>query len=287
MLIELLVNIVVLYLNRQTVINKFIEKAGELDPKPQYGYIQGKIKGNYGLTTNLDIVLSLWRNRYKKENGIFPQDVTSSVPDKILPKIHYEINDIVVDFDESDLLNCMRCLQNSPFSKITVFHWPNKALPIAFHRSDCDISILLAPIMLPIKPEAPVMPESKYKGNPWIDKAHAEWKYVSDIPNTTFQLWTFDLTSTNPPWKPDSVLAMTWGYPIAKMLKCRNCKFEIGIQDWVTKKIQWNHPECQCSCNTYDDFCGCRKRREFAAYDRLAFQTRQRYRFMRNHWDVA
>ncbi len=248
-------------MNRQSVINKFIEKAGPLNPKPQFHYVQGLTKGWYGLTTKLNDVIQLWR---KKAN-------TSSEPSLtrvglVLPNIHREVDGKSYDFDQSDILNCARMLQNVPFKDISVI-LVGDTLPIAFHRSNCDISILLAPQILDIPKTEPIQEQKKkFKGNPWAGRE--DYKWISQMPNCTF--WLVEVANGD------------------RFLKCRNCGNELVIQDWVNRKIRENHPECMCSCNTYDDFCGCQQRVRMMQYDRLWRQNQKRMFYIkRSHRDIA
>jgi hypothetical protein len=251
-------------MNRQILINKFIEKAGPLDPKPQLGFIQGTTKYYYGLTTQLTKVFEL----LKKEKNL--QDVTRKFVGEILPSIRFELNNTLYTWDETDILACSRMLQNKPFSKVNVIMYENQPVPIAFHRSGCDISILLAPYVnpLPKYPNAPKAP--RYIGNPWTsNKLSGRW--IKQMPNSTFWLVEFDTIK-------DTVPAFTWGYPIGRMLICYVCKTEIGIEQWPSM-LKRNHPECMCQCNTYDDFCGCMRKRELQKYDRLWRQVSQTKRW--------
>lgn len=241
-------------MNRQSVINKFIEKAGPLDPKPQLGFIQGTTKYYYGLTTQLVKVFEL----LKKEKNL--QDVTRKFLGEILPSIRFELNGYLYSWETDDLIDCCRMLQNKPFSKVHVLMYENQPVPIAFHRSDCDISILLAPFVNKITEAIPSQPTNRFKGNPWmVDKAIPRW--IKQMPKSTFWLVEFDTVRG-----------------LERILKCYNCKVEIGIEEWP-KKLERNHPECMCMCDTYDDFCGCRRNREYQKYDRLWRQLNQNKRW--------
>jgi hypothetical protein len=275
-------------MNRQTVINKFIEKAGALDPKPKYDYVQGTTKGHYGLTTKLESVIMRFRRKYWEETKKI-SEVSVNRVGNILPNIHREIDGVSYDFDESDILNCARMLQNSPFKDISVII-PGDTLPIAFKRSGVDISILLAPTVLDIPPPEIEHPSviKKYKGNPWINPDRHLWQLKGNLPKCTYQVWEFDISKTNPPYKPNSVMALNYGYPIAQLIKCSNCGNEITKGDWLNRAYRDQHPECVCSCFTYDDFCGCQRLREQMVYDRIRRETTQRANFIkRSHWDVA
>src|SRR6266566_1619346 len=224
-------------MNQNSIISKFIEKCGELDPKPNYHYAEGSKLRRYGLTTEPRTVLQFWRERFYRD--------------------HQEYHKWFYEFDEKDLLQAMRFLQNSPFSKIQVVH-STEPLPMIFTRKDVDVAILLAPMMLELpKVEDQAIQKSHFKGNPWRD-GKPEYYWTQQLPNSTF-----------------------W------IVKCRNCHTEMTIQDWTNKLTTMNHPECQCSCDTYDDFCGCRRRREMAQFDRIRRQSTIRKHFMRNHWDMA
>jgi len=247
-------------MNRQSVINKFIEKCGPLDPKPEYGFAQGRTKYNFGLTTQLELVLS----KLKGNN------ITVSPAPSILPTIHYELNGLTYTWDSNELLICMRMLQNKPFSLVSVFHYPNQPFPIAFHRAKCDVSILLAPYVHKKSEFIPEQPTNTFKGNPWTaEKPQIRW--IKQMPNSTFWLVEFDTLK-------GSFVSECWGYPIGRMLKCYNCQTEIGIEEWPSM-LKRNHPECMCMCNTYDDFCGCIRKRELAKYDRLWQQARKSHRW--------
>ena len=225
-------------MNRQSIINRFIEKTGGLYPIPKYGYIQGKKKGDYGMTTRLDDVM-----KYTKADT-----PSTTTVEALLLDNHYELDGWSYDFDESDVLSCARMLQNSPFKNITVIRFGSK-LPIAFHRSGYDISILLAPMMFEIKEHI-----SKSNSNPKFGdrRYHLEW--LNQLPQSTF--WLVKKESGE------------------RFVKCYNCGSEFQYPDWVNRAVRDHHPYCMCQCNTYDDFCGCRRIKEMQMYDRLWRQAK-------------
>jgi hypothetical protein len=266
------------FLNHNSIISKFIDNFGPLEPKPHLHYIQGGVKGRFGLTTEPGEVLQLWRQRFYRENQKYPTLQVSS-PSDILPRIHQEYDKWFFEFDEKDLLQAMRILQNKPFSKIKVIHSP-EPLPMIFQRQDVGISVLLAPIMLELpKPEDQKIQKEHFKGNPWRD-GKPKYYWTQQLPNSTFWIVEF------PTYSPESD-GLRYGFPIGKTVKCRNCGLEIDKQTWINKLNTMNHPECPCSCDTYDDFCGCRRRREMATYDRIRRESTIKKHFMRNHWDMA
>ena len=266
-------------MNQNSIISKFIEKCGELDPKPNYHYAEGSKLRRYGLTTEPGTVLQFWRERFYIDHQKYP-NIKVSAPSEVLPRIHQEYDKWLYEFDEKDLLQAMRFLQNSPFSKIQVVH-SSEPLPMIFTRKDVDVAILLAPMMLELpKVEDQAVQKSHFKGNPWID-GKPSYYWTQKLPNSTFWIVEF------PTFSNTSVSGFMYCYPIGRMVKCRNCHTEMPINDWSNKLLNMNHSECQCSCDTYDDFCGCRRRREMAQFDRIRRQSTIRKHFMRNHWDMA
>ncbi len=189
-------------MNQSSIISKFIDKCGELDPKPNYHYAEGSTKRRYGLTTEPGTVLQFWRERFFRDHQKYP-NIKVSAPSEVLPRIHQEYDKWFYDY------------------------------------------------------------------------------WTQQLPNSTFWIVEF------PTFKNTSVDGFMYGYPIGRMVKCRNCGTEMAINDWSNKLLNMNHPECQCSCDTYDDFCGCRRRREMAQFDRIRRQSTIRKHFMRNHWDMA
>jgi hypothetical protein len=282
------VNIVVKQMNRDSVISKFIEKFGSLDPKPKYAYAEASIRRRFGISTDIAKMWTQWKEKFFTDNK---EDLIPTVCEasELLPEIHSVYKGWTYDWTNSDLLSSFRVLQNSPFNKLKVLLGHLRATPLAIFRQDCDIAILVAPLMLEVQPEEPVMPsqkKSKYKGNPWINPDRAEWKLVNpSLLGSTYQLWECDIASLG--YKPDSVRASLDGYPIAQLIKCSNCGEEKMKQDWINRAIRDNHPACVCSCSTYDDFCGCEKTRNMMRYDRIRRESTVRLHFMRPNWEVA
>lgn len=224
-------------MNQNSIISKFIEKCGPLDPKPHLHYVQGGVKGHFGLTTEPGEVLQLWRNRFFKEHQKYPNIKISSTSD-ILPNIHFEYDGWSVDFDNRDLLSAMRLLQNAPFSKIQIVN-STEPLPMIFFRQDVTLYILLAPIMLQIPKQTEAQKELK--------KYKFSTRWIAPLPDTTF--WIVEVTS-------------------GMIAKCKKCGNEKDIEEWKKLRDSY-HPECYCSCETYGDECGCRKKREGQRYDRI------------------
>ena len=234
-------------MNRQTVINKFIEKAGPLDPKPKYQYVQGSIKGWYGLTTKLQDVTQMFRRKYWIETKKI-SEVSVKRMSEVLPYIHREIDGWSYDFDNHDILNCARMLQNSPFKDIKVII-PGDVLPIAFNRPNCDISVLLAPIMCEIPKET----EQKKI----LKKFKFYTRWVSPLPDTTY--WVVEV-----PTRTSTEL----------IIKCKRCGNEKSIPEWKSLLLS-HHPSCYCLCDTYGDECGCKAKRDGQRYDRIKRQYTQ------------
>lgn len=255
-------------MNQSSVISKFIEKCGPLDPKPHLHFVQGGVKGHFGLTTEPSEALQVFRSGFYRKYHKYP-NIKISSPSDILPRQHLEYENWSYDFDNKDLITAMRCLQNAPFNKIQVIH-STEPFPMIFSRQDCKINIILAPITLEIpKEEVKKEQVEHFKGNPWRD-GKPQYYWTQQLPNSTF--WIVEYPTIK---------------GIAQLIKCRNCNFEIDRESWVKKVVTMNHPECQCSCDTYDDFCECRKRREQATFDRIRRESTIKKHFMRNHWDMA
>ena len=251
-------------MNKDSIIAKFIEKFGPLEPKLHLHYVQGQIRGQFGLTTEPGEVLQLWRARFFREHQRFPNLKVSS-PSEILPNIHYEYDGSSIDFDNKDLLSAMRLLQNSPFSKIQVVH-STEPLPMIFNRKDIAISVLLAPIMLPLPKETEAKKELK--------KFRFMTRWIAQLPDTTFWL-----------------VEVPIGDGTHNIAKCKKCGNEMELEEW--KKLRdCQHPECYCSCEAYGYECGCRAKREGQRYDRIKRRTwttedAQMYDYIQNIWKPA
>jgi hypothetical protein len=110
-----------------------------------------------------------------------------------------------------------------------------------------------------------------FKGNPWMS-GKPSYSWVSQMPNSTFWLVEF-------PTIQGTYVASLYGYPIGRMLKCRNCRAELQIEVWTKNLVNKNHPECVCSCETYGDECGCRRNREYSQFDRIRRESTIKKRF--------
>lgn len=242
----------------ESVVAKFIEKAGPLDPKPDKHFIQDANNGRYGLTTELNLNFELLMIQFEKDHNRKPSKFRVSPASKILPQLHIEAFGNSYDWDMQDMMKGMRILQNAPFSKIQVYHSLDP-MPIAFVRQDCPVAVLLAPIVLPIKDNLVVYPFKRT--NVWRDEK-PEMNWIQRMPNSTY--WLVEFPTFKGSW-----VAAAYGHPIGRLIKCENCKAEIDIKTFIHKLVDMNHPECVCSCDTYDDFCGCRRKRDQMTYDRI------------------
>lgn len=254
-------------MNQNSIISKFIEKCGPLDPKPHLHYVQGGVKGHFGLTTEPGEVLQLWRNRFFKEYQKYP-NIRISSPQDLLPKVHFEYEGWSVDFDNKDLMSAMRLLQNAPFSKIQVIN-STEPLPMIFSRKDVDVAILLAPIMLQLPKETEQKKELK--------KFKFLTRWIAPLPDSTF-------------W----IVEVPFGESTHLIAKCKKCGNETDIEDW--KKLRdCQHPECYCSCEAYGYECGCRAKREGQRFDRIRrvytveeqANYQQMYDYVETYWKPA
>ena len=279
--------------SKDRVIEKFIEKCGPLDPKPQYAYAQGSkfisigsriVQGpRFGITSNPSVMFEKMQTKFQKDWNRFPQNLMVSTAYEVLPSVVLEIEGQMYEWDETNLLDAMMMFQNRPFDKLLITRFKDEPIPMLFSRKDVDVSVLLAPRVRPIPITSDLAKERKKKirGSVWSGKGILPEEWKKQILNTTF--WIVEW----PTESPDSVEGHTYGYPIGKMVKCRKCGFEIGVNDWSIKYLRDNHPDCTCSCETYEDFCGCRRMREMWSYDRLRRQQSYKNRMFRNHWDLA
>ena len=249
-------------MNKNSIVDKFANYCGGLHATP-YHFVQGAIKYNFGLTFELGTVLSYLKDSPSTEG---------------LEK-SFTIEDQNISFDDADIMKAKRFLQNAPFSKVKMICFPSKAMPVFFYRE--DVAILLSPYILPVpKEDVEVNEVKKFKGNPWLkDKFEIAW--IRQLhPNSTFWLCQF----VTP---PNTYTAMMYGYPIGTMIKCKVCGCEIDVVTYSQQLLK-NHPECMCSCDTYDDFCGCKWKRIQATYDRIRRESTIKKHFMqRAYWDVT
>ncbi len=100
---------------------------------------------------------------------------------------------------------------------------------------------------------------SNYRKNPWLDdKPIGRW--IRQLPNSTFWIVEYDVYSRLGTIKE-----------VSQIIKCYNCRAEIDTLTYADMLLNRNHAQCVCSCNTYDDFCGCIR-------NRLYSQMMQNYR---------
>lgn len=229
-------------MNQNNIISKFIEKCGPLDPKPHLHFVQGGVKGHFGLTTEPSEALQVFRKGFFRKFNKYPNIKVSS-PADILPRQHFEYENWSYDFDNKDLLSAMRLLQNAPFSKIQVI-CSTEPFPMMFSRKDVSISILLAPIALLLPKETEQKKELK--------KFKFLTRWIAPLPETTF--WIVEV-----PFGKESTHLIT---------KCKKCNNEMELEEWKKLRDSY-HPECYCSCEAYGYECGCRAKREGQRYDRI------------------
>lgn len=255
-------------MNRQSVIRKFTEKCGTPITGKNSLFIYGSAYGkeHIGLTTKFQETVDALIKKYKQDHlGQYPLGFSETTAGHILPKIHQEVDGWMYDFDTGDLLDCMRMLENKPFQKIHVYRWTNEPMPMLFNRSDCDISVVLAPIMLPI-------PKDDGKDHTPIKKIHKEimttWIRQLD-PRTSFWLVSIDYMNDRPP---------------IQTVKCTKCNCEIDKLTYINVYLKRNHLECTCTCDTYEDFCGCRRNRELNQIEKIRRETQVVRHFMSKKW---
>src|SRR5207249_1172966 len=117
-------------------------------------------------------------------------NIKVSAPSEVLPRIHQEYDKWFYEFDEKDLLQAMRFLQNSPFSKIQVVHSP-EPLPMIFSRKDIDVAILLAPMMLELpKVEDQANQKQQFKSNSLRD-CKTNYYWTPPLPYSSFWIVEF------------------------------------------------------------------------------------------------
>ena len=262
-------------MNRQSIINKFIDVCGSPIAGKDGLFIYGSIFGHIGLTTKLKESIHAITEKYLKDWNHLPTTELRQVSaGAVLPRIHIERTGYYFDFDRIDLLNCMRFLENKPFQKITVTYWPEEPLPMFMSRKDVDIHVILAPHMgnIPIANLIETKSE-KFRGNPW-SSGKPDLNWIRQLDQTTFWLVQF-------PTVKGSYYAGMYGYPVGETIICKSCSIEIDKQTWINNKLLRNHPECMCSCNTYDDFCGCARKRNSIANEQM-WQQLNRARRIKN-----
>lgn len=227
-----------------TIVSRFMKAFGELVPSPRAPFLMGKDLMFYGLTTKLQQVTGQMILKYIQEQKVTPsmQIIEAS---KLLPEYVFNIGDNTsgdeIIWNEDRLLSGFHILSSKPFEKLKVQYFPNHSIPIAVTREDSEYSVLIAPRILPY-----------YNGhNPFIDaKPQARW--MRQMKDSTFWLVEYDVFNNR---------GIKTG--VAEIIKCYNCRVELSVQDYANQIIQRKHPECVCTCNTWDDFCGCIRIRLF------------------------
>src|SRR4029077_1288690 len=252
-------------IQKSTVIKRFTKAFGEPKLSKSGLYIMGGDLDIYGLTTRLNECNLNFVKYYYKENQKIPTaEIVSG--SKFCTDYSFivgedESSKTEVAFTEDRLIAGYHVLDSKPFERIQVQYFPNCSLPIVASREiEGEIlSVLIAPFEMPY-----------YSGNAWLtDKVVPRW--IRAMPNSsTFWLVEFDRYNRR---------GVKIG--VEEMIKCYNCRVELLVTDYVKQIIDRQHPECMCVCNTYDDFCGCIRKRlynQMMSQARSLSQTKMRMR---------
>jgi len=242
-------------IQKTTIISRFVKAFGEITPSTRAPFFVGKELPFFGITSKLKEVQSSMVTKYIQEYKTIPKLETTK------PFNEYECTngDFEIFFTEDRLLAGYHILDMKPFERITIRFFPGHCMPLAVVREldDGEIAVLVAPQEV-----------SKYVGNPWHDgKPVPRW--IRRMKDSTFWLIEFDTFDK-------------YGRPIGveNIIKCENCRVEMLPQDYANQIIQQQHPECMCTCNTYDDFCGCIRKR---LYNQLMKESRE-LKFIKRQW---
>jgi len=239
-------------IKKSTVISRFSKAFGELTPSKNNLFIMGKDLPFFGLTTKIEDTIKNMILKYYQEQVVVPQ-MESIEPSKTLEQQEFmfkwgEYEEVF--WSEDRLLAGYHILDNKPFERIQVKYFPGHYLPMFVLREIDEemFSVIIGPNKV-----------SNYRKNPWLDdKPIGRW--IRQLPNSTFWIVEYDVYSRLGTIKE-----------VSQIIKCYNCRAEIDTLTYADMLLNRNHAQCVCSCNTYDDFCGCIR-------NRLYSQMMQNYR---------
>ncbi len=257
-------------ISKDTILSRFIKAFGSPVPSKKGHFIVGSTRQNFGLTTDFKTCATLWLMRYNKERNRYPENKLITVnPLLVYPELKYRSQDIdnsLVDvyWPDEKLMSGLHILDSKPFQRVEVSYFPNEVLPLGITRKvdGEQLTVMIAPNVLPVSASTAEPKQSVFKGNPWhTGKLQPKW--ISQLQSTTF--WIVETE-------------------FERFVKCRNCGVELQLQDWVNRTIRDGHPWCMCSCNTYDDFCGCMQTRQRIQYEKKAREIVKIRHYMKR-WD--
>lgn len=265
-------------IQKETIIKRFTEKFGSLQPaknlKPDSNLpiALGDKNHEYGLTTNLTACINNFLKHHYDEYGHYPNHQMQTVDVfKILPDVKFYANDgekVEVFWTTNRLLEALRVLDNKPFESVQVSYFPEEIMPMSFSRKVEKeiVSVILTPQIIPFKD--PMQSEIETYQSV-IHPTRRELRWINQLPNTTF-------------WKVQDVwLIDDQVFKVEDSVSCYLCRANMSIEDWMNRAYRDNHPQCVCSCNTWDDFCGCQQLRKRMEYDRLWKQAETAHKFAR------
>ncbi len=259
-------------ISKETILSRFINKYGNPIQSSKAPFFVGSKKQSVGMTTDLQSCMVLMLRKFREVHNRLPKELVTTEPINLLKEqeIRYVNDDGVCIWLAGELIDMFHILDMRPFSKIEVKLFPDETMPIFASRD--SITIMLAPSVLKNTEYQPSTPKKSVLPNPWVT-GKLKFDRVMKMSNTTF--WLEQYNGDQLPMYPT-------GY---EMVKCENCLVEFEKQDYLQMVLK-GHPQCQCSCNTYDDWCGCQTKRLQIQGEKQSRELKKRLWYMKR-WEQS